>query len=251
MSQVLEKTALILNALKPTEHQIEWSATELSKDLNIPIQTLHRLLISLSKHGFVYRNDETKKFKLGLNLMELGLTIRDNLSVRNLALPEMRHLSELTNESVYLTIPEGPDGIFIECMDSPQLLKIVEPVGMRRPLHKGGSKKVILAYLNKWQQDKVLNELSARYQIKDMGIIRDDLLEIKKNGYAISHSETTEGTTSIASPIFSWEDEVLASISIAGPDSRFKENRMSQLIQQTKACANRVSEELGWIKANN
>jgi len=229
---------------------VEWSTTELSKVLDIPIQTLHRLLISLSEYGFVYRNDETKKFKLGLNLMELGLSIRDNLSVRNLALSEMIKLSKLTNESVYLTIPEGNDGIFIECIDSTHLLKIVEPLGMRRPLYKGGSNKIILANFSKLKQEKILNELSVNHKIENMEFIRKDLLKIKKSGFAISQSELTEGTTSIAAPIFSWEGEVLAAMSIAGPDSRFKKNRTIQFIRQIKESTNLISEELGWFKVN-
>lgn len=248
MSKVIKKTISILTALKPTEEKSEWGASELSEKLDMPVQTTHRLLMSLSRHGFVYRDDKTKSFKLGLALMEFGLTIRDNLSVRNKALPIMRSLSEQTKESIYLTIPEGTDGIFIECIDSPHLLKLVEPVGMRRPLHIGASKKAILAFYEKNKQEMILNSLRSKNLIdSDISEIKDNLMSIKKQRFSVSFGETSVGTTSVASPIFSWESEVIASISIAGPDVRLPKTRINEMVYLVKKAAHQISEEMGWM----
>ncbi len=247
MSEVIRKSIDILNKIKPTEEKTEWSVTEVSRELNIPIQTVHRILYCLAEFGFVYRDKENKKFKLGLSLMELGLSIRDNLSVRNIALPIMEQLSSDTKESVYLTVQEGSDGIFIDCIDSPQLLKIVEPIGMRRPLSVAASKKVILAFLNLVTQEQVMEDLLKKGLVPNVEKLKDQLVVIKEQGFAISYGETTEGTVSIAAPIFSWEDEVVASISVAGPEGRFVGTRLNEIIKLTTRAACNVSEELGWF----
>ena len=179
--------------------------------------------------------------------MELGLSIRDNLSVRNTALPFMDQLATDTKESVYLTVQEGSDGIFIDCIDSPQLLKIVEPIGMRRPLCVAASKKVILAFLSPNIQKQMINELIERNAINNLPQLKEDLQIIKEQGFAISYGETTEGTISIAAPIFSWEDEVVASISVAGPEGRFVGTRLNEIIKLTTRAACNISEELGWF----
>lgn len=247
MSQLIRKSIAILTAIKPSDEKKEWTITEISRELNIPIQTVNRVLGSLAEFGFVLRNKKTKKYKLGLTLMELGLSIRDNLSVRNTSLPIMEKLATDTKESVYLTVPEGKDGIFIDCMDSPHLLKIVEPIGMRLPLSKGASKKVILAFLPHLPQQKIIGELIENKQITDVSELNHDLNMIKNQGFAISYGETTEGTVSVAAPIFSWEDDVIASISVAGPESRFTGTRLYEFIKLTTKAACEISEELGWF----
>ena len=107
MSEVIRKSVALLTTIVPTEDKEEWSATEVSRQLDIPIQTVHRLLSSLAEYGFVFQNHETKKFRLGFTLMQLGFSIRDHLSIRNSALPTMEKLMKKTGESVYLTVPEG------------------------------------------------------------------------------------------------------------------------------------------------
>ncbi|MDT8861364.1 IclR family transcriptional regulator [Alkalihalobacillus sp. MEB130] len=247
MAEVIRKTISILTAIKPTEDKEEWSVTEISRKLNMPLQTVHRLLGCLSDVGFVIRDRETKKFKLGLSIMELGLSIRDNLSVRNTALPIMEKLASQTKESVYLTVPEGHDGIFIDCIDSPQLLKITEPVGMRRPLCVAASKKVILAFLQTGKRQKIIKELDELGFVSNKDELMEELDIIQAQGFALSHGETTKGTVSVAAPIFSWENEVVGSISVAGPEHRFVGTRLHEFIKLTTKASCDVSEELGWF----
>jgi DNA-binding IclR family transcriptional regulator len=66
MSGVIKKSITLLTAIIPDEEKKEWSATEVSRKLDIPIQTVHKLLSSLAEYGFVYKNNETEKFIIGL-----------------------------------------------------------------------------------------------------------------------------------------------------------------------------------------
>ncbi|BBU38955.1 IclR family transcriptional regulator [Aeribacillus pallidus] len=247
MSEVIRKTVLLLQTIQPNENKEEWSTTEISKKLGIPVQTVHRLLTCLEEYGFVYKNKQTRKFRLGLTLLQLGLSIRDNLSVRNAAVPIMEKLAQKTKESVYLTVPEGCEGVFIDCVDSPHWLRIVEPIGMRLPLCVGASKKVILAYLEEKTRSQVIKDLVKNGRIKDVDHLHRHLMLIRKHGYCISFGETTEGTASVAAPIFSWENKVIASLSVAGPETRFTKDELAGLISTTIRAANEISEELGWV----
>lgn len=248
MSQVIRKSITLLTAIIPNEAKEEWSATEVSRKLDIPIQTVHRLLSSLAEYGFVFKNKETKKFRLGLTLMQLGLSIRDNLLVRNSALPIMEKLMKKTKESVYLTVPEGIEGIFIDCVDADLLLKVSEPVGKRTPLCAGASKKVLLANMNREAKYQIIRDLISKGEMNDLEKLEDELKIIKKLGIAITIGETTKGTFSVAAPIFSWEDKVVASISVGGPETRFKDHQAKYIISETKRAAEEISEELGWMK---
>lgn len=247
MSGVIRKSVSLLTAIIPEEEKEEWSATEVSRKLNLPIQTVHRLLSSLAEHGFVYQNKETKKFRLGLTLMQLGLSIRDNLLVRNSALPIMEKIMKKTNKSVYLTIPEGDEGVFIDSVDADLKLKISESIGKRTPLCTGAFNKVILAHMSPEIRKGIIEKLTKKGYSNECKIIEDELKIIRKNGIAISCEEGIKEKISIAAPIFSWENKVIASISIIAFKTRYKDQETEHIMQQVKKAAEEISEELGWI----
>ncbi|MCQ6281197.1 IclR family transcriptional regulator [Bacillus sp. EB600] len=248
MSEVIRKSITLLTTIIPNADKEEWSATEVSRQLDIPIQTVHRLLSSLSEYGFVFKNRETKKFRLGLTLMQLGLSIRDNLLVRNSALPIMEKLAMKTKESVYLTVSEGNEGVFIDCVNAELFLKVAEPIGMSNPLCKGASKKVILAHMKKKTRQQIIRDLIGQGKIHDINRFETELKQIKESGIAVSFGETTKGTVSVAAPIFSWEDKVVASISLGGLESRFREQQIRHFVCEIKRGAEEISENLGWVK---
>jgi DNA-binding IclR family transcriptional regulator len=247
MSGVIKKSITLLTAIIPDEEKEEWSATEVSRKLDIPIQTVHRLLSSLAEFGFVYKNNETKKFRLGLTLMQLGLSIRDNLLVHKSALPIMEKMMKITKNNVYLTVPEGNEGVLIDYIYADLFLEISKPVGMRTPLCIGASKKVILAHMNSKTKKQIIRNLTRLDQVNDLKKLEVELENIKERGIAISNEETKKGTVSIAAPIFSWEDKVVASISVTGFKTEFF-GHQEMFIRETKKAAEAISEKLGWIK---
>jgi IclR family transcriptional regulator, KDG regulon repressor len=251
LSEVIRKSVKLLTALKPQEEKVEWSATEISRELDIPVQTVHRLLASLEENGVVFKNLETKKYRLGLNLLRIGYSLRNNLLVRNSAIPIMENLVSKTKESVYLTVPEGDEGVFIDCINAMQWLKMAEPIGMRVPLCMGASQKVILAYMNRKSQQSIIKTLNEKGKIKDLQKLKEDIRSIKDNRIAVSFEEITKGTASVAAPVFSWEDEVVASITVNGPKARFTGSQFKDIIAFAQRAAEEVSEELGWIKAGS
>nr|WP_243865502.1 IclR family transcriptional regulator [Paenibacillus lupini] len=196
-----------MDYLVPQGIEKEVSVTEISRELDMPVQSVHRILASLSEHGFVSQNNKTKKYKLGLSIMKYGFLMWDSLRFRSIARPFMEELSRQTKETVYLASRENTEGVYIDNIDSPQLLKISEPIGLRLPLVIGASNRVILAYMAPSARESILNQIewevlpSLRPLTREY--IGNDLEQIRKRGYAITSGEATEGTTGIAAPIFS------------------------------------------------
>jgi IclR family transcriptional regulator, KDG regulon repressor len=248
LSETIRKSVKILTALKPQEEKMEWSATEISRELDMPVQTVHRILSSLEESGVVYKNFETKKYRLGLNLLKIAFSLRNDLLVRNIAIPIMERLMKKTKESVYLTVPEGEEGVFIDCINTMQWLKLAEPIGMRVPLCTGASQKVILTFMNRKSQQNIIKMLSTKGKVKDEQKLKKEIKMIEKCGFALSYGEITEGTVSVAAPVFSWEDEVVASLTVNGPEARFSEIRLREIEVYVRIAAEELSEQLGWLK---
>lgn len=246
MSEVIRKSIALLTTMKPDKKKEEWSATEISRELNIPVQTVHRLLMSLEEYGIVFQNKETKKFRIGLILLQLGMSIKDNLSVRNSALPIMKKLGDQTKGDIRLTVPEGHEGVLIECINPTGLSEGRNPIGTRAPLCVGASQKVILACMSTGIRQHIIEDLKKADKIEDFKVLEEELKVIQKCGVAIVFDKNIEKTVSVAAPIFSWEDKVVASISVVSVYTRFQ---IKDIISFTQKAAEEISRELGWMNS--
>lgn len=129
----------------------------------------------LEKHGLVNQNTVTKKFHLGSALIELGFLARKQFTIQDFAKDAMQLIAEQTKESVYLNILlDDGNALLLDSIDSVHKLRIVEPVGLKLPLHIGGTRRVILAHLDEVIREKYMEEVQLE---KELPI----LSEIKKN----------------------------------------------------------------------
>lgn len=247
---VISKAIHILDILVPQGNEKEMSVTEISRELDMPVQSVHRILLSLSKHGFVAQNIKTKKYKLGLSVMKYGFLMWDSLMLRSAARPFMEELCQKTKETVYLATRENSEGVYIDSIDSPQILKISEPIGLRLPLFIGASNRVILAYLPQKSRDAILANVawSSIPSLKPLNqeYVERDMEQIRAQGYSMTTGEATDGTTGIAAPIFSYENTVIGSLNVAGPSLRFNAQNVEKYSFYVKKYAELISKELGY-----
>jgi IclR family KDG regulon transcriptional repressor len=250
MAGVISKAIHILDLLLPQGTEKEMSVTEISRELDMPVQSVHRILASLAEHGFVSQNAKTRKYKLGLSIMKYGFLMWDSLMLRTVARPFMEELSHKTKETVYLATRENAEGVYIDSVDSPQILKISEPIGLKLPLFIGASNRVIMAYLPRRTREAILDETDWRQvpSLKPLtrAYIEAELERVREQGYAVTEGEATEGTTGIGAPIFSYDNMVIGSLNVAGPTLRFSPEKVEGYSMLVKKYAERISNELGY-----
>ncbi|SFC95705.1 IclR family transcriptional regulator [Bacillus sp. UNCCL81] len=245
MVQSIDRAMLIIDILNSDESKSNWQITELAEKTSLSLGTLHRLLNALIQHGLVVQIPETKHYKLGYKWMELGLRQLDKMDFRLVARPVMERLAHLLEESIYLNIESGIDGIVIDKIDSPLKIRIAENLGIRIPLHIGAPNKTILAYMKEYEIQQVLDQLNLSPD--SISILKQQLVEIRQNGYAISQSEKTEDTAAIAAPITGYHNKVLAAISVNVPGFRFTQERVPFLIEEVMKAAEEISKKIGKI----
>ncbi|MEH7399355.1 IclR family transcriptional regulator [Gottfriedia acidiceleris] len=245
MVQSIDRAMLIIDILNSDESKSNWQITELAEKTSLSLGTLHRLLNSLIQHGLVIQIPETKHYKLGYKWMELGLRQLDKMDFRLVARPVMERLANHVEESIYLNIESGIDGIVIDKIDSPLKIRIAENLGIRIPLHIGAPNKTILAYMKENEIQQVLDQLNL--SLNSISILKQQLVDIRKNGYAISQSEKTEDTAAIAAPITGYNNKVLAALSVNVPGFRFTQERIPYLIEEVMKAAEEISKKIGKI----
>lgn len=246
--QSIKRAVQILNSF--TFKKDELGVSELSERLNLHKSTVHRILVTLEDEGFVAKDQVSQKYRLGIKLFELGHIVKEQIEIRNYALPIMKELAQKTEESIDLNILSDGKRVSIEKIESPHDVRRIIQLGKSLPLYCGGSGKALLAFLPDEEIDKIIQKEKfipfSPKTITDPIKLKEHLKEIRKNGYAISFEERILGSASVAAPILDYKGKVVASLSISGPTTRFTKKKVPILISLVKVATQKISASLGY-----
>jgi IclR family KDG regulon transcriptional repressor len=216
----------------------------------IPKTSVHRMIGSLEDMRFLNKDHEGKYF-LGLSFLQFGHLVAERLDIRQVALPVMQTLRDDVEEAVNLIVKDGKESIYIEKLDTNHPVRLYTKVGRRSPLYAGACSRIILAFLEEDEREQYLNEIELKpvafSTITDKEKLRLVLEESRKTGYSFSHSELENYTASVGAPIFNYTGQIVAGLSVAGPDIRFKDERLPELVKKVKRAASEISQRLGWV----
>ncbi len=221
--------------------------TELSKKLEVSKSTIHRLITTMQKKGFLEQDPETRKYKLGLNILRLSEVIYKNNDIRTISLPIMHKLRDQTEESVYLNIisQEQLGRICIAKFESYHGLKHSVEIGKLLPLHVAASGKILLAYQDEGKIRQVLNHILDNGNNEKEELLRD-LKKIREQGYGFSVGERIPGASSLSAPIKNNKNRVIAGLTISGPTIRFTSEKIEQFIELLLSATLEISRNFGY-----
>src|SRR5215472_11565012 len=245
--QVLERTFRILEVF--SESRPEWSTTDISRTLALPVPTVHRILGALKRLGYVSQHEDTRRFRLGSAALDLGERARAVADLRPVAIGPLRRLSDATGETALLTVltPERDRSVCLERVETSQPLRLSVQPGRELPLHAGASQKALLAFMPERDVDRLLDRPLERLctaTITDPRKLRRDLEAIRERGWASSYEETNVGVWGIAVPVIS-EDDVVCAVGIAGPSARLSDEGFRRDVPSVQRAALAVARSLG------
>ncbi|MEZ0481369.1 IclR family transcriptional regulator [Planococcus sp. SSTMD024] len=238
----IHRVIQVLRAFKVDQPHM--SLTELSRSTGISVSSLQRIVNTLVYEGFLTKNEKTKQYSLGLELMFLGQMVQKSDALLSKAIPIMERLNEDTKENISLNIIEGNQRRCIYNLPSRHELSALTFVGHTSPLYAGASAKVLLAYCEPEFIESYLNsiELSG---ITDLTVnskeeLRKQLAEIRNQGYSITYGERVKGAVSISVPILAKEDFLLGTLSVTFPYIRQEEYDFEGLTETLKKAAQEI-----------
>ncbi len=235
--RAVERALAILDCF--TEEKNSFSLTEISNEINLSPSTALRLLNTLEGRHYIYRDPENMRYYLGFRLAQLSNIAFANLDICQVVRPHLELLHKRYNESVGIYILKNNRRVCVERIECTQPLRIVVSVGQNQPLTRGASGRLLLAYLPEDEAQKILND--------DPATTLQELSKIREYGYAVSHGERQQGIVSISTPVFNAAGHVAAALFISGPEVRFDQYFINQLISELKKTASAVSIEMGYL----
>jgi IclR family transcriptional regulator, acetate operon repressor len=222
---------------------------EISAQLEAPKSSLLPLLRALTARGLLEQG-HSGAYRLGSRALGLGSGAAAQRDLVDLARPALLALMRRTDETVFLGVLAGDSlsVVYVDKVDSEQIIRYAAGVGDRRPLHATSTGKAILAFLPAEQREEILRALPLERHtdrtVTSVAALRASLEETQRTGICVSVDEMVRGASGVAAPIFDRHGAVVGACTIAGPTDRLR-SRLRQLAAEARDAADAISTLLG------
>jgi DNA-binding IclR family transcriptional regulator len=226
------------------------STAALGEALGLTRSTTYRLVGRLRQQGWLVADAATGEWRLGPSAARLASAAVESTSLKDSAIPALRELLNLTQETVNLTVPIGLEMVFIHRERSPRSAAVSAELGTSRPLHCTSAGRAYLAGLPDDRLDRTLIELiqspNSPVSISNVATLRDEVEKTRERGWSHDLREFDESTCCCGAPIFDHTGLPIAAISVSGIAERMERviDQVGPLVMQT---ALEVSRSLGYI----
>ena len=221
----VKSLAKALNVLECfTVEKPELGISEISRMLGLQKSTVHNILSTFAKCGYVTQNAQNNKYRLGLKFLHMSYIVSSNQGLRDIFLPALNSISRETREVCYFGILDDFEVLYIEAAYPSTFQQTRNILGERAPLYCTGLGKAMMAFLPEEALQKALSAPRTRYTVNTMteeAALRRQLAEIRQNGYSVDNMEHEFGICCVGVPVFGASGEVIAAVSVSGPSPRF------------------------------
>lgn len=229
----------------------ELGAAEIARELDISRSTVFRLVYTLESLGLLQRAEHSKRYRLGLKVLDLGFQFLSGMDIVDLSRPHLQDLSDETETSSHLVVRDGTEIVYLSRVAAKHVMGSTIGVGTRFPAHATSSGRILLSDLS-------MSEIAALYEGKALQIYTDqtptslgDLINVleadRKNGYVFSWGAFEKNLASIAVPIRNSSRKSVASFNVSSSTgSHTKTELMENVLPILQAKASIVSAALGY-----
>ncbi len=203
-------------------HRDGRSIVEIAHSTGLSRAAIRRILHTLELLGYVERSRQV--YRLETQVLRLGFSYLSSSSVVEAARPILEHISEQLHESSSMSMLDGGQIVYVARSAASRILAAGLSVGSRLPAYCTSMGRVLLSSLPDDQLNAYLGDLKPKsYTTRTLTRIpqiKKAILQVRKDGYAIVDEELEAGLRSIAVPVLTRSNQVVAAINVGTHVSR-------------------------------
>jgi DNA-binding IclR family transcriptional regulator len=255
------KDRYLINSILRASHVLKcflgekshFKISEIARQLKFDRSTTYRILLSLEKCGLVEKDQKTGEYSLGLSTFEIGNAYLNRIDFPKVSKPMMTDLALTVQETVHLAVLSGTEIVYVDKVDSPRPLGIMSKIGQRAPLYCTALGKVLLAFQPEDELKRIIHQLKLVPLTSNTITAKQKLLEelrtIRRQGYALDNREIEEDVECIGAPIRNHLGNVIAALSISGPQRKIGTPQEKNFVAEVVKTAVLISSKLGYVEA--
>jgi DNA-binding IclR family transcriptional regulator len=227
------------------------SLMEISKASGLGKGNVHRILDTLRANGYVRQESSTRKYGIGVKMIELGSRIKLEAFLRSIVLAPLKEVFEQCSETVNAAVLEANQIKYIVRLEPEHYLRVSINEGTRFPAHTTAIGKVLLSMLSDEELQDIYPSTDALKKLAhgsyvSLNAVLKEIRKVRRTGLAYDYEATIQGVHCVAVPIRNLPNGTHVAIGISGPKERMTPNRIAEhsklLVQAADYISDRFSE---------
>lgn len=224
------------------------SLAQLTAQMEVPKSTVLRLLQALEAEGYILRLPAEHGFVPGSRATALALRTLRGSNVRRECRAVLRELVDKLGETCNLTVPDAGRVLYVERVETSELLRLQLQPGTFVPMHCTASGKLFLSALNLLERRRLLARLKlsrhSPHTLTDGEALETELERNRKLGMGIDNEEFVRGMIAVAVPVFGEQGRIVAAIACHAPTARLGLNELIDKASHMRSAAATMGEVL-------
>ncbi len=224
--------------------------SEISRRMEVSPGTGHHLLATLTRRGYVQQDSLSRRYRVGMRMVQLAATVLAQADLTREAIPIMRRFVEASGEGITLAVLDGDAVAALHTEEAPEAPRLFVHFGRRAPLHGTALGKVLLAWRPEAEVLAILGrrplaKLTPRTITTHRRFLRE-LARVRREAVALDDEEALTGARCLAVPVRNHRGEVVAALSTSGPAGAWTPARTARLRALLQQAGQALSEHLGY-----
>lgn len=186
---------------------------------------ISRMLATLADAGFVDRDPQSRRYRLGWQTFALAARSGDQRLLQAAA-PVLTRLTRETEESSHLSVLRGGSVLTLLTESPPRSLQAISWVGRLVPASTTSSGRALLLDHDREQLAGVLGTVPWNSQLVNAPRDVDDLFErivaARAAGYTRVDEESEAGLVAVAAPVRDGGGRIVAAVNVSAPKFRLR-----------------------------
>jgi DNA-binding IclR family transcriptional regulator len=215
---------------------------ELADVCGVPKSSVHCIIVTLQRAGYLHRNGRTSRYLFGRKLLRLANQSISGMELRERAEPHMRALARATRLPIHLGIAEFDEAVIVGKVGYAMQVTLSGGwIGKRMELHCTGIGKALLWDWSDAELIRLARERSfSRHNDNTISTLRrlqEDLANSRRLGYSLDDEEDVLGFRCVGVPIRDESGRIIAAMSVAGTVNEIHSENIERIAANLRRTA--------------
>lgn len=230
-SVLLKANEILQYLLKCPQAQ---TLAQICKGMAVAKPTTLKILNTLEVLGWVRRDELTKQYFIGAQLISYADKALKSMDITKIANPYLQELRDKTQETINLGILRNEKVFLVKKIESPQSIKLQSTIGGTMNLYSSAMGKAILATfssekLKKYLEKQTLKSLTPNTIVSSTEL-QQNIKLIRQTGFAMDNEENENEVFCLGAALKK-EGRLFGAFSISTPKYRLSEDRKNKFVR--------------------
>ena len=244
----LERGLAVLELVAKSRNGLTFS--QVSRHFDFPKSSIHCLMITLERLGYLQRLESSGRFVAGLSLVRIASAASHGITLRQKAGPLLTDLAQRTGLTVHMAVLENSEALLIAKVEPSGTRPVATWVGKRIDYHCTSLGKALIAWL---PDDEIRSLVREHHMLRHnentmstLSKLKENLMSTRSAGYAVDDEEEEIGVRCVGAPVMGVSGKVEAAISISGTVEQIRWEDIPRFGAMLQESTFEMSRRLGW-----